>query len=245
MKMAVLKSLVRALRGPMKPRIMTAVDLFMLMRTNDPNLSMSSFYERVKDLADIGDIKRVMKGLYVNNTAIPRVSMNEVAEHIHEQSVVTLHSALMHAGILNNPTQIVTCSIPVKPRGWRDGAKSKIKTDDGQLYWFFRMPERFVNCDGLATEDLYVQSVSYPLATAEKAFMDWMYLGASEQSGFRNEFSGLPPMDIEFGQMNVHRLRRIAAKMELTEELNDWLAFKKEYDSSLNVKLNHNASMGF
>ncbi|WP_292803474.1 hypothetical protein [Methylotenera sp.] len=230
----------RSLRGPMKPRVLTTVALYEVVAKHFPNIKISSFYERIGDLVAIGDIKRVYKGLYINTQAIPKVTAGEVAKEIAPGSVVSLHSALSQAGVINNPSRVVTLVIPVNPRGWKQGDRSEIVTDIGD-YWLFRMPERFVHCSGLADSDVFVQTTNYPLATAEKAFADWLYMGTGRSS----RFSTLPPLDIELEKMSIQRMRRIVKFMGIEHALDDWLTVKKEYDNSENVRMNMSADMGY
>ena len=142
----------KSLRGPMKPRIMTSVDLFEIVIRLEPELKISSFYERVKDLLDIGDIKRVQKGLYMNMHAIPKVNLNELSQLIFPGSVVTLQSALSHANVINNPSRVTMSVVPVAKNFWKNGERSEASTDVGD-FWIFRMPARYVECSGLPITD--------------------------------------------------------------------------------------------
>lgn len=73
----------------------------------------------------------------------------------------------------------------------------------------------------------------YPSATAEKAFLDWLYLGASRYS----KIAG-PAFDLELERLGSSRLRRLASTMGLTEELAAWRARIRNYDADPDVREN-------
>ena len=75
--------------------------------------------------------------------------------------------------------------------------------------------------------------VKYPRATPEKALLDWLYLGTSRYS----KISG-PPLDLELERLVASRLRRLARKMGLTEELAAWRTRKGSYDGDPDVRDN-------
>lgn len=239
MKRDFMIAMTRALRGPMKPRVLRATELFEIVLKYEPQIKISSFYERTKDLVDIGNIQRIYKGLYINLLATPKVSLSELADTIASGAVVSMHSALSQAGVINNPSRVTTSVLPVKAEFWGKGERSEIKTDIGD-FWFYRIPERFVRCEELPQSEIFVQTTHYALATAEKAFADWLYLGASKSTR-----ASFPPLDIELEKMSLHKIRRITKYMGTEAALTEWLQVKKEHDQSENVRMNMSMEMGF
>jgi hypothetical protein len=83
------------------------------------------------------------------------------------------------------------------------------------------MPARLLDDRAGELEDRMDLDAKYPRATAEKAFLDWLYLGASRYS----KIAG-PPFDLELERLGSSRLRRLARTMGLTEKLAAWRARK-------------------
>lgn len=237
-----LVSLVRSLKGPMKPRIMTAEDLYQIMQRAHPGIAISTYYNNVKTLMETGMLMQVKKNLYANMSAAPTISPNEVASYIQKGAVVSLHSALTHAGVINNPSNIVTSVLPTSPRGWRDGKRSENRNKMGD-FWFFRMPERMVFLPDVDRSHVLVQSLYYDMATPEKALLDWIYMASHIQA--KHGFSSMPPLDIDITEMNKKRLLGMAGLMDIKTEFDEWLDAKKEYDQDINVRSNMNIDLGF
>src|SRR3546814_15967349 len=64
--------------------------------------------------------KRVWKGLYLNNLAIPPVSPEEVAAALKPGAIVSLQSVLGDL-VANNPSSVVTAIVPHRPEERREG----------------------------------------------------------------------------------------------------------------------------
>jgi hypothetical protein len=80
-------------------------------------------------------------------------------------------------------------------------------------------------------EDRMDFDVKYPLATAKKALIDWLYLGESDYS----KIAG-PPLDLEFGHLDTSRLSRLARSMGLAEDWKAWRARNRKHDSDPGVR---------
>ena len=100
------------------------------------------------------------------------------------------------------------------------------------------MPTRLLDDRAGKTEDRLDLDVKYPRATAEKALLDWLYLGESKYS----KIAG-PPLDVEVERLDAARLSRLARSMGLTQELNAWQARKRKYDADPEVRDNNSKDL--
>lgn len=246
MRNEMMVSITRMLNGSFKPRILPSYEIYRrLLEINkklDKDMSRATYYRHMETLVKMGFLAKISKDIYVNLMAVPKVMSNEIAEHIAKGSVITLHSSLNHNGALNNPTRVVTAVIPTTPQGWRGGDKLSGRVEPFGDFWFFRMPEHLVNLKDLDVSDYRVLDVSYQMATPEKALMDWLYMASSPR--IKNN-EGYPPLDIDLGKLDKHRLARLAKAMHLEIAYLEWLHSKKEYDDSPNVASNMSLAMGF
>ena len=83
-------------------------------------------------------------------------------------------------------------------------------------------------------EDQLDLNVHYARATAEKALLDWIYLGASP----RTKISG-PPLDLALDRLNLPRLKRLANAMDLRAALDGYLSRKEIFDRDPDVQANN------
>lgn len=249
---------VTSLRGTFVPRVMSSMELFLYWRKkNYSNLQLKVFYRVIDQLISVGHLKRVKKDLYANFQAVPAIQNNEIATFLVEGSVITMHSSLYEAGALNNPTRIVTASVPCFKRGTEGtfngirGAVREIKTEVGD-FWFFNIPSELVTLEGVEAYEIEKMGITYKMATPEKALMDWVYIGTErskkkklEKGSELTDFTGLPPLDIAIGVLNIKTLKKIASAMHLSTELNDWLDAKREYDKAQSVMENMSPELGY
>jgi len=95
------------------------------------------------------------------------------------------------------------------------------------------MPSRLLDDEAGAVEDRMDLDVLYPQASPEKALMDWIYLGASPRTKLAP-----PPLDIDLERLDKRRLKRLADRMKLSDQLGEYLARKRNYDKDANVIAN-------
>ncbi len=138
---------------------------------------------------------------------------------------MSLQTVLGEAGITNNFPDIVTSVLPHE-RGHVTSVRP-VRAADIE-FRFHSVPGRLLDDRAGDLEDRMDLDVKYPRATPEKALLDWLYLGESHYS----KIAG-PPLDVELERLDVRRLRRLARSINLTEELNEWLARKKRYDADV------------
>lgn len=244
-----------SLRGPFKPRIMSAVELYEFWSKEHPSLQVKSLYLAANKMIRLGLLKRIRNNVYVNLQAVPAVQNHEIAVHFEPEAVITMHSALYQSGALNNPSRIVTAVIPVevRRRGSMEsripGRRMQISTSECDI-WGFYIPKKLVSSVEMDPSDAYVLGLPYRMATPEKALLDWIYIGELRRTevykdGLEMELTGLPPLDIDLKVFDIKKLNRLARVMDLKSALSDWMEVKKDYDKSNSVVLNMNQNLGF
>ena len=144
---------------------------------------------------------------------------------------------LEQGGILNNFGDTVTCIIPTDP-GWPNPQISDRKTAAG-TFRFFAMPAHLVDERAGTLADIRDMRFDYPCATLEKAWLDWIYLGASIRSRMTR-----PPLDLDLKALNAARLRRLAKTMRITERLENWQTQWQRFQDDPDVQANQSALLG-
>ena len=183
----------------------------------------NTVFRWLRDQVGGGALRPMTRGLYLNQMAVPRPTAAEAAGFIRTGAIVSLQTVLGEAGITNNFPDIVTSVVPHE-RGHVSSVRP-VKAADIE-FRFHSMPARLLDERAGDLEDRMDLDVKYLRATAEKAFLDWLYLGESNYSKIVG-----PPLDLELGQLDTSRLNRLAQSMELVEELKAWRARKRKHDS--------------
>jgi hypothetical protein len=223
--------------GEHAPRVLTASSLNSLLRSTLGIASPRALNDARRTLVVQRVLTRVTRGLYLNNRCIPRVVPAEAAPYLRAGAVVSLQYVLGEAGVLNNPTAVVTAVVPL-PKRSKAVPRTGVVATSAARFRFHGMPERFFN---LLPTDLndHRQLKPYPCATPERALMDWIYLGLSPRAALTP-----PPLELDLSDLDIRRLRRVARYFHLEDELQALLARIAEYSESPNVKEQANTSLG-
>jgi hypothetical protein len=80
---------------------------------------------------------------------------------------------------------------------------------------FRGIPERVLEAGD--EKDRLVAGIGYRRATPEAALLHWLYLSASPRSRM-----SAPSMDLDIGELDLRKLRRLAKAMNLEEGLKLW-----------------------
>ena len=234
-----LDQILRILRDPECPRVLTPVDIKQWLAMSDIALSEATQKRWLARMRDSGLIKPVRRGLYLNALAQPPVQPDEAASYLCRGAIVSLQKVLGDAGVLNNFTSWVTCIVALPPEkkegennpfGFAQPSTGKVETQVGS-FSFQALPFLLVYQAGALDDCLEV--LPYQRATPEKAFLDWLYLGSTSRSHMT-----LPPLDLDFEQLNPARLDRLVKKMGLENALSQWKAGKKAYDLAPGTRFN-------
>lgn len=158
----------------------------------------------------------VVEGLYLNRYRRAPTSLADAAHWLIPDAVVSLNTVLGDAGVLNNPSRIVTAVAPIDP-GASPPKLGRRVTQAGTLQ-FFGLPRRILEA-GEPGDRLESPSLKdHVRATPERALLDWLYLAKSPRSK-----RTLPPGDdLDVGSLDRARLSRLAEAMGLEEALAAW-----------------------
>ncbi len=193
--------------------------------------SRPTFERWMQEAVQAGKLKKVRAGIFLNAAGHANVSPAVAAGFIRRSAVPGLSWVLEQNWILNNFGDVITCTVPMAP-GLQVPNLSAVKTPFG-TFQFRALPWRLHEPDGLPVEDWRDNRYAHPRATPEKAFCDWLYLGASPRSSLR-----APPLDLEWDKLNKARLRRIVRAMDIKPAFEAWLLKKGQYDQDLEVQVN-------
>jgi hypothetical protein len=127
--------------------------------------------------------------------------------------VISLQTVLGDSGVWNNYTEWVTAVVPLSSR-YTTPSLGRVKTEGG-TFVFRGVPEHVLETG--AENDRLVGGVDYRRATPEAALLHWLYLSSSPRSGMST-----PPLDLDFGELNLRRLKRLAIGMRLDASLTAW-----------------------
>jgi hypothetical protein len=213
------------------PAVLTSGMLQMIAAGRGHAPSRAAFQRWQDGMVRAGKLRRVIRGVYLNRMGHHDASPAAAAHWVRSRSVVSLAWVLEQAGVTNNFGDTVTCVIPIDP-SWPNPQISDRKTDAG-TFRFFAMPAHLVDERSGAWEDIRDARFDYPRTTPEKALVDWIYLGASPRSRLTP-----PPVDLDIQLLRKSRLRRIAARMGLRRQLDDWLAARERYLADPDVRDN-------
>ena len=102
------------------------------------------------------------------------------------------------------------------------------------------MPAHLTDEHAGPLEDIRDLRFDYPRTTPEKALLDWIYLGASPRSRMTR-----PPLDLETEPLNRARLKRIARRMGIVNELQAWQEERARFQADPDVRDNTSSLLGF
>lgn len=254
------RSIIQALGQPDAPRIARAHDLACLADRLKPGISRQSVQSALRGLVQSGLIQPVTRGLYMNMRAVPRPTLAECAQYIRSGAIVSLATVLGDAGVLNNPSRVVTCLLPVSSdrsdrsdrsvgQGGNTGAPpdapptqprvGEVQTQAGR-FCFHGIQARLLSTAIAPQHEMYNLSSSYPRATAEKALMDTLYLSASSRSRVPE-----PPLDCDLSDLDRARMQTLAQGMGLETHWQDFLQRHEAYQKDHDVEANMSITLGF
>lgn len=158
----------------------------------------------------------VTRGLYLNAFRAPPGTPADAVPDLRLDAVVSLNTVLGDAGVLNNPSRIVTAVVPIDA-GAPAPKLGRQRTHAGE-FQFFGLPRRILDAGPVADRLEPPSRTGHVRATPEKALADWLYLGASP----RSHRTPPPAGDIDLSRLDPARLRRIVDAMDLTAVFAAW-----------------------
>ncbi|MFW6352195.1 MAG: hypothetical protein ACOC2E_07385 [Bacteroidota bacterium] len=205
------------------PNVLTRNVLQRIADLYVENISYRLLTHWISEQVEVGNIVPVTNGLYLNKLKNPPANLSEAATHINPQAIVSLHYVLGEHGVLNNYTDIVTAVIPLEKERNSVPKLGVVNTKAGVFH--FHGIAKNVCLAGATTDRL--TSKEYPYATPEKAFLDLLYLGNHRKSSL----SVPSQTDIDIDELNFKRLYRLAKRMKIEDQIEDWLEKYHENDN--------------
>jgi len=218
------------LLGAEAPRVMTVPMIAAAFADRRKKAARNTVFKWIRDQTAAGVLRPVTRGLYLNQLARPQPTAAEAANFVRSGAIVSLQTVLGDAGITNSYSDIVTSVLPVRG-GVAQSSRPVVAA--GFEYRFHAMPARLLNDEAGELEDRMNLEVLYPRATPEKALLDWIYLGHSHRTKLAP-----PPLDVDLESVDKRRLKRLADRMHLSTQLNDYIARKRQYDLDPSVRAN-------
>ncbi len=197
----------------------------------------------IDSLVSVKAVHKVSEGIYLNYMADPMPSPAEALKYVVQGGVLSLQTVLGQSGVLNNPTSNYTCIRPATDatiEGELELVGQRMsRHNNSPLYWAYTVDPAIMSAG--QQDDNLDSAFSYPRATVEKAFCDWLYLAALNHP----EIGGEPPLDCDLDLMDRDRLDRVASAMGVKANLDQWLERHFEYLSDEDVDANMSSSLGF
>ena len=213
-------SIISILKKRETPRVLTTAMLNGLIIYAGVNISIAEFYRFVNDMISCRFLFRVKKGLYLNQLADPPSVSDEAAPFLCSGAIISLQRVLGIWGITNNPSLIVTAVAPVTP-GISNPSLGQIKNNAGR-FWFHGIASRVLfagNEKDRIEQHGRPMPGRMPVATPEKALLDWIYLAGSRHSAI----SAPSPADMDMKMINLNRLFRLAKASGIEKNVKIWL----------------------
>jgi predicted transcriptional regulator of viral defense system len=113
-----------------------------------------------------GLVERVSTNLYINHLS-SQFSPRDLVNLLRPESYISLESALVEKGIINQSPSALTCVAPGHPQSYHSKSENIVyRKISRNLYWGFKEKNTRYN--------------KYLIAEPEKALLDWIYLSRQE-----------------------------------------------------------------
>ncbi|MBW3567789.1 MAG: hypothetical protein KY410_07510 [Proteobacteria bacterium] len=180
-------------------------------------IGASSWTYWIKGLVERGALQPVQRGLYLNCLRARPGTLADAVPWLQRDAIVSLNTVLGDAGVLNNPSRVVTAVVPIDPGAPPPSRLGRRQTKAGVAH-FYGMPRAILEAGALEDRLEDNPNADHIRATPEKALVDWLYLGASPRSR-----RPLPPRgDIDLEMLDQKRLVRLARAAGVKDVLEKW-----------------------
>ena len=201
------------LAEPSALRVLDTPSIIQLARNVRQGISKPSVERWIRQAVAAIRLQRVVRGLFLNRLITPPPQLCEAAVWLRPGAVISLQTALGDSGVWNNHTEWVTAVVPLSSR-YTTPSLGRVETEGG-TFVFRGVPEHVLETG--AENDRLVAGVDYRRATPEAALLHWLYLSNSPRSRMST-----PPLDLDLGELDLKRLRRLAIGMRLDANLTTW-----------------------
>ena len=203
------------LAEPSALRVLDTASIIQVAKNVRRDISRPSVERWIQEAVAANRLQRVVRGLFLNRLIMPPPQLCEAAVWLRPGAVISLQKVLGDSGVWNNYTDWVTAVVPLSSR-YTTPSLGRLETQAG-TFVFRGVPERVLETG--AENDRLGAGIDYRRATPEAALLHWLYLSGSPRSGMSP-----PPLDLELGELDLKRLRRLAAAMHLDANLSSWRA---------------------
>lgn len=198
------------------PRVMSLSELIEYAKDVAPDINERKAGLFIEQAASFGLLTNVRHGIWLNNNVFPTPTLSEAAHRIRKGAIVSLHTVLSDAGVLNNFTAEIYSVVPIPEAG--TGPKPNLGTlEGGGTNFHFKGIKQSVLEAG-DEEDRIVPMLAYDRATPEAAIVHWMYLAHARGSSM-NE----PDTQCDMEQLDLERLERLATAAGLHDKVFSWV----------------------
>jgi hypothetical protein len=202
-----------ALSDPQALRVLDKPSIVGVAQHLQPEISEPSVERWIQEAVRARRLQRVVRGLYLNRLLTPPAQLCEAAVWLRPGAVISLQTVLGDSGVWNNYTGWVTVVVPFSSRYTRPSL-GRVETAAG-TFVFRGVPESVLEAG--REEDRLVSGLAYRRATPEAALLHWLYLSNSPHS-----HTSEPPLDLDLDALEIGKLTRLSAAMELRVSLETW-----------------------
>jgi hypothetical protein len=207
-------ALLGALASRSAPRVLTAASFHALAQTIRPQVNRATSRELVGHFLRAGVLRRVTSGTYLNRRALPPAELYEAAPIIRKGAVLSLHSVLGEAGVLNNPSRIITCILPTSkillPR------LGELETEAG-IFRFYGLTERFFPKTSEDEREMLQPGRPCAVFRPEVALLQWLHLASLK----RSSLSDLP-LDLDLELLDLDLVVRLGERLRVLPLWQAW-----------------------
>lgn len=207
------------LRAPSAPRVITKPILRALVSAYRPKVALQTVRSMIQELLEAEAIRPAWQntGVYLNLSSEPKVSWTEAAPYLLEGAMASLETVLAPAGVVTFAGANLTCVAPWRGRIRSESPYFPFTKPGGPRVDFYLLPESNFSPAGQDDGDVLDNTKSYPCATPERAFLDWLWVEECVR-GFEPQ-----AVHADLSGLDETRLVRLAAKTGLSWYLERFL----------------------
>lgn len=166
----------------------------------------------IRHMEKEGVLKKARKGLWLNSSRKPAGRLEDVLSKFQIGSVASLHSVLGKSGA-HNPSVM---AFGVSPHDGDPRELMRLPTRLGEVR-VYGLPKKFF--DGGARAPWRSKDAPYASFVAEKALLDWIYLGKSEHCHLPEP----NPSDVDLDMLDLAKADSWARDLNMADKLAGWL----------------------
>jgi hypothetical protein len=210
-------ALLGGLTGPAARRIFTAAEFHDFVQRYRSGASTSTARTVADMLVNAGALRRVSSGVFLNRRAMPPAELAEVAGHIRNGAVISLHSVLGEVGFLNNPSAVVVAVLPTSAT--KRPKLGEMKTSSGDVFRFYGLAERFFPKSDQDRFKMLQPGRPCDMFRPEAALLHWLHLANMQRSTIT-----APPVDVDMETLDLELLGELAKRWGVNQQLAEWKA---------------------